>query len=104
MFHHKLASVHPFWDSNGRVSRIMMNVGYPMAIILKNDRQKYYRVFSEADKGNYNNLFEFVAQSTVRSLNIYLNTLAPSRKKEDILITLAELSKQCDYTPDYLKN
>ncbi len=82
---------------------LLMNLGYPMAIILKNDRRRYYRVLSEADKGDYQNLCEFLAQSVIRSLNIYLNILKPSRKKEDQLLSLAELSKHCNYSPAYLK-
>lgn len=108
ILHHKLVAIHPFWDGNGRTARIIMNIlimnaGYPMAIILKNDRQRYYRVLAEADKGDYKNLCEFLAQSTIRSLNIYLNTLKPSQKKEDKLLSLAELSKYCNYSSAYLK-
>ncbi|MEA1962857.1 MAG: Fic family protein [Patescibacteria group bacterium] len=108
ILHHKLVAIHPFWDGNGRASRIIMNIlimnaGYPMAIILKNDRRRYYRVLSEADNGDYKNLCEFLAQSAIRSLNIYLDMLKPSKKKEDKLLTLAELSKYCNYSPAYLK-
>ena len=108
ILHHKLVAIHPFWDGNGRVSRIIMNIiimnaGYPMAVILKNDRKRYYRVLSEADKGNYKNLCEFLAQSVIRSLNIYLGVLSPSKKKEDKLLPLAELSKHCQYSSAYLK-
>ena len=74
-----------------------------MAIILKNDRRRYYRVLSESDKGNYKNLCEFLAQSVIRSLNVYLGILKPSKKKEDKLLSLFELSKYCDYSPAYLK-
>ena len=108
MLHHKLVAIHPFWDGNGRTARIIMNIlmmhaGYPMAIILKNDRQRYYRVLSEADKGDYKNLCEFLAQSVARSLNVYLGILKPSKKKEDKLLSLAELSRDCNYSPAYLK-
>lgn len=108
VLHHKLVAIHPFWDGNGRVSRIIMNIllmnfGYPMAIILKNDRKRYYRVLSEADKGDYQNLCEFLAQSVIRSLNIYLGVLKSSRKKEDELLSLMELSKHCNYSSAYLK-
>ncbi|MDA3780676.1 MAG: Fic family protein, partial [Bacteroidales bacterium] len=104
MLHHKLVAIHPFWDGNGRTARIIMNIlimhlGYPMTIILRNDRQRYYRVLSEADKGNYKNLCEFLAQSVTRSLNVYLKTLKPSKKEEDKLLSLAKLSKHCDYSP-----
>lgn len=108
ILHHKLVAIHPFWDGNGRASRIIMNIlimnaGYPMAIILKNDRKRYYRVLSEADRGDYKNLCEFLAQSITRSLNIYLKILKPSRKKENKPLALAELSKHCNYSPAYLK-
>ncbi len=108
LLHHKLAAIHPFGDGNGRVARIIMNVlimraGYPMTIILKNDRRRYYRVLSEADKGKYKNLCEFIAQNVTRSLNIYLETLGPSEKGDYEMMPLSELSKHCDYSPAYLK-
>lgn len=108
ILHHKLVAIHPFWDGNGRTARIIMNIfimqaGHPMAVILKNDRQRYYRVLSEADKGDYKNLCEFLAQSVIRSLNVFLTTLKPSQKEKDKLLSLAELSKYCDYSPAYLK-
>ncbi len=108
LLHHKLVAIHPFWDGNGRTARIIMNIlimnaGYPMTIILKNDRRRYYRVLSEADRDNYKNLCEFIAQNVIRSLNLYLEILNPSEKKENKLLPLSELSKHCDYSPAYLK-
>lgn len=106
--HHKLAYIHPFWDGNGRISRIIMNVfimqaGFPMAIILKNDRKRYYRVLSEADKDNYSPFCEFVAQSVIRSLNLYLKFLRPKQKKNDKYISLEELAKFAPYSSAYLR-
>jgi Fic family protein len=106
--HHKLAYIHPFWDGNGRVSRIVMNVfimqaGFPMAIILKNDRKRYYRVLSEADQGDYSPFCEFVAQSVIRSLNLYLKFLKPRRKKSDEDLTLEELAEEGPYSATYLR-
>ena len=108
LLHHKLVAIHPFWDGNGRVARIIMNIlimkaGYPMTIILKNDRKRYYRVLSEADKNNYKNLCEFIAQNVIRSLNAYLEILNPSKKEDDKMLPLSELSKYCNYSPAYLK-
>ena len=85
LFHHRLVYIHPFLDGNGRTARLAMNLllmraGYPLVVILKNDRKKYYRVLSSADKGNPKPLVQFVAQSAERSLNIYLKTLTPSSK------------------------
>ncbi len=106
--HHKLAYIHPFWDGNGRVSRIIMNIfilqaGFPIAIILKNDRKRYYRVLSEADNGKYSNLCEFIAQSVIRSINIYLKFLRPSKKKDDKYLSLIELAKDSPYSATYLR-
>ena len=106
--HHKLAYIHPFWDGNGRISRIIMNVfimqaGFPMAIILKNDRKRYYRVLSEADKGEYTPFCEFVAQSVIRSMNLYLKFLQPKQKKNDKYISLEELAKLGPYSSTYLR-
>jgi len=58
LVHHKLVYIHPFFDGNGRACRLIMNLllmqeGYPLVLILKNDRRKYYRVLELADKGNY---------------------------------------------------
>ena len=46
IFHHKLVWIHPFFDGNGRTVRLIFNLylmklGFPPAIILKNDRKKY---------------------------------------------------------------
>lgn len=109
LLHHKLVYIHPFWDGNGRLSRLVMNVlimkaGYPLAIILKNDRKRYYRVLSEADAGKYEGLCEFIAQAVIRSLNIYLKILSPSRKKKkEKYVTLEELSKGSPYSATYLR-
>jgi len=108
LLHHKMTNIHPFWDGNGRSARLVMNIlimgaGYPIAIILKNDRKRYYRVLSLADKGNLKPLCEFIAQTVIRSLNIYLKRLAPSNKRSDKYIELKELSKICDYSANYLR-
>jgi hypothetical protein len=42
-----------------------------------------------------------VAQAVLRSLNIYLDVLTPSKNKEN-LISLAEATKHCSYSQAYL--
>jgi Fic family protein len=106
IFHHKFVHIHPFEDGNGRTGRILMNVflmhyGFPLAIIQKNDRKKYYRVLQEADSGNYKPLVNFVAQATLRSLNIYLDVLTSGKEKESF-ISLAEASRNSPYSQAYL--
>lgn len=107
LFHHRLVHIHPFLDGNGRTARLMMNVllmqeGYPLAIILKNDRNRYYRVLEIADSGKYKELVRFIATSVMRSLEIYLKTLTPFSKKREKFISLAEASKYTSYSAKYL--
>lgn len=80
IFHHKLAWIHPFFDGNGRTVRLSMNLllmrcGFPPAIILKNDRKKYYEALNQANNGNYQKLMLLMCQALERSLNIYLNAM-----------------------------
>ncbi len=106
IIHHKFVHIHPFRDGNGRTGRLLMNVflmkyGFPLVIIQKNDRKKYYKVLQNADNGDYKPLIKFVAQAVLRSLNIYLDVLTPAKDKENF-ISLAEASKSCSYSQEYL--
>jgi Fic family protein len=76
VFHHKLVWIHPFFDGNGRTVRLAMNLilmrcGFPPAIILKNDRKKYYEALNQANGGNYQKLTLLMCQALERTLNIY---------------------------------
>ena len=80
VFHHKLVWIHPFFDGNGRTVRLAMNLllmrkGFPPAIILKNDRKKYYEALNQANNGNYQKLMLLMCQALERTLNIYLTSL-----------------------------
>jgi len=107
LLHHKLVHIHPFFDGNGRTARLTMNLflmqaGYPLVIILKNDRKKYYDVLDKADSGKYEPLIKFVAQSIERSLDIYLKTLTPATQKQEKFISLTEISKTTPFSGKYL--
>lgn len=110
VLHHKFVHIHPFWDGNGRVGRLLMNIiilqtGYPLAIILRNDRKRYYRVLALADEGKYKPLCEMVAQAVLRSLSIYLKILKPQkeRKSNEEYTSLKELSKKSTFSETYLR-
>jgi Fic family protein len=107
--HYKLVYIHPFIDGNGRTARLAMNLillqhGYPPAVILNIDRKKYYQVLKEADRERYGDYFNFIGRSVERSLLIYLNALKSKNDKEDRYgyISLREASKLCPYSLEYL--
>ena len=80
IFHHKFVWIHPFFDGNGRTVRLAMNLllmrkGFPPAIILSNDRKKYYEALNQANNGNYKKLMLLMCQALERTLNIYLSSL-----------------------------
>ena len=108
--HHKLVSIHPFIDGNGRTARLIMNLvlmraGYPPAIIARLNRQQYYRVLSQADSGNAVPLVNFVGQAVERSLTLYVEASTPQTTPpatEDEWIPLREAADLVPYNQDYL--
>ena len=107
ILHHDLVFIHPFFDGNGRTSRLAMNiilmqVGFPLVIVLKNDRKKYYQTLSLADKGNYVPFVNFIARAVERTLDIYLKILMPSKRGKEKYISLADLAKDSKFTEKYL--
>lgn len=107
LLHHKLVYIHPFEDGNGRSARLVMNIklmqaGFPLVIILKNDRKKYYDSLAKADKGNSLPFVRFIAQAVERSLNIYLKILIPTKVDSKKFMPLSIIAKQTPYSQKYL--
>ncbi len=80
IFHHRFVWIHPFFDGNGRTVRLVFNLylmklGFPPAIILKNDRKKYYDALNKANNGDYSKLVLLVLQALERSIDLYLSNL-----------------------------
>ncbi|XP_022184729.2 protein adenylyltransferase Fic [Nilaparvata lugens] len=75
--HYKLVHIHPFNDGNGRTSRLLMNMilmqaGFPPVIIMKQDRQRYYRVLELANGGDVRPFMRFIAECTEKTLDLFL--------------------------------
>lgn len=105
IFHHKLVFIHPFFDGNGRTARLIMNIllmkySYPLTVILKNDRSKYYRTLAAADSEDYKPIVRLIAQATERTLDIYLRVLSLDNKIN--YFSLSEVSKGTPYSAKYL--
>lgn len=106
LFHHRLVWIHPFFDGNGRTARLAMNLlllrsGYPPAIILKNDRKKYYEALNQANKGHYAKLALLMVQALERSLNIYLAAMPGAGNDYELIQTIAE-EEAMPYGQEYL--
>jgi Fic family protein len=106
IFHHKLVSIHPFDDGNGRVGRLLMNLlliknGYSLTVIRQVDRKKYYDDLIQADNGKYKSIVNFVARCVEQSLDIYLTAFEPSEPKNKLL-SLSEAAKLTPYSQEYL--
>lgn len=83
--HYRLVSIHPFADGNGRTSRLLMNlllmqVGFPPAIIRKEDRLAYINSLEKDQKGDgLDDFYHLIYEAVDRSLDIYLEALEPER-------------------------
>lgn len=106
VFHHKLVWIHPFFDGNGRTVRLAMNLllmrhGFPPAIILKNDRKKYYDALNAANKADYSKLALLMAQALERSLNIYIHAMPGIDETYDLISNIVG-EEQAPYGQEYI--
>jgi Fic family protein len=107
IFHHQFVHIHPFFDGNGRTVRLVMNLlllrrGFPPAIILKNDKKKYFDALNQANLGKYSKLILLMNQAVDRSLTFYLNAFDADLDNEYLPISSIVEDEMVPYGQEYV--
>lgn len=102
--HHGFEAVHGFEDGNGRVGRLLLNLmlmqeGYPPALLLYDWRTRYIHGLNVANTGQYGPLLNLIGQSVEAGLDLYLEACSTTPDKYQLLRELVESS---GYPLDYL--
>lgn len=86
--HHEFVKIHPFKDGNGRTARIILNLilmqkGYPICNIRRDERPAYYNALSLADNGQYEPIIEIVSDNCLTLFSEYIRLKDESNRLKD---------------------
>lgn len=93
--HTWFVTVHPFIDGNGRVARLLMNLmlmrhGYPIAIITKEDRLRYYDALETSQGSDLTPFVVLLTECIEESLEEYEAAAKEQREQIEWATSLAE--------------
>ena len=101
--HTWLVRVHPFIDGNGRVARLLMNLilmryGFPIAIISKEDRLRYYDTLEESQSSDLSPFINLLTECIEESLEEYEHAAEEQREQIEWVQSLAQKFTQPERT------
>jgi Fic family protein len=87
--------IHPFSDGNGRTARILLNLilirhGYPIAIVTREDRQRYYDALEDAQIADLTPFISLVLECVEESLEEYEKAAEEQRGHKEWAQSVAE--------------
>ncbi len=105
--HNHFERIRPFIDGNGRTCRLALNLvlvrlGYPPVVILKEQRAGYLRAMQQADKGDVGPLGEIIARGMIDNLNRFIIRVWPDPRSSSPLqpwLTRTSASSHCARPP-----
>lgn len=97
--HTWFAQIHPFVDGNGRTARILLNLilmrhGYPVCIITRDDRQRYYHALEESQAGDLTSLVELVYENVEESLEEWEKAAQEQQQQKEWLTSVTAKFEQ----------
>lgn len=93
--HTWFVTIHPFVDGNGRVARLIMNLllmryGFPIAIISKEDRFRYYDALEASQTSDLTPFSVLLAECVKESLEEWERAVVEQREQTEWVQSLAE--------------
>lgn len=89
--HFDLVTIHPFYDGNGRTSRLLMNYiqawyKLPLATVFREDRAEYFQVLTDTrTKGDINIFQDFMKSQYEKKLQAEIKAFRQLEQGEDLL-------------------
>ena len=86
--HTWFVSIHPFIDGNGRVARLLMNLvlmryAFPIAIITKEDRMRYYDALEESQASDLSPFISLVVECIEEILEPYEEAAKEQKERQE---------------------